>query len=157
MSDLTEFLLARIAEDEAIAQDAMCDGNGKWASWNRSWDDAGWRDLAADGERITALPTSIDEHVCRHDPVHILAECEAKRRIVALHESWPTLVQTPDKFEYDDGDLDTYVMRVSREMAWMTTREYVARFGTDPPTAPMLAMLALPYVDHADYDEEWAV
>ena len=82
MSDLTEFLFARIAEDEAVARDAMCDGNGKWASWNRSWDDAGWRDLAADGERITALPTSIDEHVCHHDPARILAECDAKRRIV---------------------------------------------------------------------------
>ena len=82
---LIEFLLARIAEDEAVAHDAMCDGNGKWASWNRSWDDMGWRDLAADGERLTALPTSIDEHVCRHDPARVLAECEVKRRIVERH------------------------------------------------------------------------
>ena len=79
---LTEFVLARIAEDEAAAREAMGSGSGQWASWNRSWDTSPTRDLAADGVRIAALPVSIDEHVCRHDPTRVLAECEAKRRIV---------------------------------------------------------------------------
>ena len=152
---LTEFLLARIAEDEELARTAMGDGDGRWASWSRSWDDGQRRDLAVDGVRIATLETSIDEHVCRHEPARVLAECEAKRKIVAFHESWPTLVQTPAKFERDDVNLDNYTYRMSQEIAWLTTREYVARFGIDPPTAPMLAALALPYADHEDYNEEW--
>ena len=79
---IIEFLLARIAEEEASAREAMGSGSGQWASWNRSWDTSPTRDLAADGARIAALPVSIDEHVCRHDPTRILAECEAKRRII---------------------------------------------------------------------------
>ena len=85
MSDLTSFVLARIAEDERFAHQAMGGGDGHWASWNRSWDTSPTRDLAADGVRVAALPMTIDEHVCRHDPARVLAECEAKRRIVALH------------------------------------------------------------------------
>jgi len=88
---LTEFLLECFAEDEAEARTAMGGGDGRWASWNRSWDDGQRRDLAADNMRIAALPTSIDEHVCRHSPARVLAECEAKRRIVDLcgdHPGW---------------------------------------------------------------------
>jgi len=47
------------------------------------------------------------------------------------------------------------MIRVSKQIAWLTTREYVARFGTDPPTAPILALLALPYADHPDCLPEW--
>ena len=53
---LTEFLLARIAEDEAVAQDSLA--------------------LYVPGSSL---------YVARHDPARVLAECEAKRRIV---EQW---------------------------------------------------------------------
>jgi len=89
---LTEFLLARIAEDEAFARTAMGDGDGWWASWNRPWDDGQHRDLAVDGVRLATLPTSIDEHVCRHDPARVLAECAAKRKIIAECRSTKTPV-----------------------------------------------------------------
>ena len=132
---LTEFLLARIAEREVEARHS----------------------LAGDLEYLPSLTTKHGDviYLGVTYPTRVLAECEAKRKIIALHESWPTLVQTPAKFERDDGNLDNYVFRMSQEIAWLTTREYVARFGTDPPTAPMLAALALPDADHPDYRPEW--
>jgi len=163
---LTEFLLARIAEDEAKAQALLRDLEGEveeeWKGivdaigpmtpdrllkaqlWAR-YDGQTKRRSFARGQQIATLAS----------PTRVLAECEAKRKIIAFHESWPTLVQTPAKFERDDGDLDNYTYRMSQEIAWLTTREYVARFGIDPPTAPMLAALALPYFDHPDYQPEW--
>jgi hypothetical protein len=87
---LTGFLLARIAEDEAAARavpplDHNCDMGG-----NRQ------------DERFTfgrTLPSSADgmgnwsphrdspttrDHFARHDPARVLAECEAKRRVVEI-------------------------------------------------------------------------
>lgn len=154
MSNLVDFLLARIAEDEAHAREAMGATDGEWSSWNRSWD-AGARDLAAGGERIAALPTTIDEHVCRHDPARVLAECEVKRRIVEWHESWPVLVEQEPTIDRVGNDLTTVALRASQQIAWLTHREYRARFGDEPPTAPILRLLALPYADHPDYREEW--
>ena len=59
---LTEFLEARFAEDEAIA----------WAAvhWNEGVTD--WADNEEDDWK----------HIARWDPARVLAECEAKRRIV---------------------------------------------------------------------------
>jgi hypothetical protein len=81
---LTEFLLARIAEDEAFARTVP--GDGEFCTWNRSWDMSPTRDLVVDGKRVAALSMTMDEHICRWDPARVLAECEAKRVIVALSE-----------------------------------------------------------------------
>jgi hypothetical protein len=132
---VTEFLLARAAEREEAARHSL-DG---------------------DLEYLPSLTTKHGDvlYLGVTHPTRVLAECAAIRKIIAFHESWPTLVQTPVKFERDDNDLDNYTYRMSQEIAWLTTREYVARFGTDPPTAPMLAALALPDADHPDYLPEW--
>ena len=60
---LTEFLLARIAEDEAEARKAG-------PMWRNEW---------------SAEDVDVTLHIERHDPARVLAECEAKRRIVANH------------------------------------------------------------------------
>jgi len=71
MSDLTEFLLARIAEDEAVAQDAL-DG--------RPWADESWQpEVYDDGVRNVAVAYS---------PARVLAECEAKWAIVDEARRW---------------------------------------------------------------------
>ena len=86
---LTEFLLARIAEDEAAALSRL----------------RGHRELP-ETERES----------------RVFAECKAKRRIVEMGEAIEQ--QSPD--------------RGRRDVAGAT-----------------LQLLALPYVDHPDYDEEW--
>ena len=66
MSDLTEFLLARIAEDEREAGDA--DEARLW-----QWSQHGHMIIADAG------------HMQRFTPSRMLRECEAKRRIVDEH------------------------------------------------------------------------
>lgn len=87
---LTDFLLARIAEDEAVATEAT-------EEWQFSSDE--WR-LGCD--------PSVVPHIARHDPARILAECGAKRRIVELHaatwvtpEDWWSCVSCGTAGEYD--------------------------------------------------------
>jgi hypothetical protein len=98
---LTEFLLARIAEDEDDARAAV-DDDPNWLY-----------------------------------PARGLAECEAKRRIVALHEATT------------DFSGEVY--------CWVCSN--VERTGLDtylePMPCPTLRLLALPYADHPDYQPAW--
>ena len=87
---LTEFLLARIAEDEAVAAAAVSrrDGVDKWEA-------VGSGTVVGPGYdkvKHVMLPSSEDgaaRHIARHDPARVLAECEAKRRIVELNATKP--------------------------------------------------------------------
>ncbi|HET6916650.1 MAG TPA: DUF6221 family protein [Acidimicrobiales bacterium] len=88
-------------------------------------------------------------------PAQMLADYKAKRLIVELHESWPVLVETEPTFESGGDDPNQITMRMSQRMAWLTQCEYVERYGAEPPTAPTLRALALPYANHPDYREEW--
>ncbi len=108
---LTEFLLDRIAEDEAVARAAATDGYGAidWA-----------------GE---SGPT--DVHIARHDPARVLADCEAKRRLIAIHWDFQWSAEP-------DPDEDR-------------------TFGCYECHGPCLILgaLAMPYADHPDYRDEW--
>ena len=107
---LTDFLLARIAEDEAVARQAEADS------------------AAAGGD-----PSILGEY---YDPARVLAECEAKRRIVEMHHSTPAPGVDRDGFdlggywcnECDDG------------ISW---------------PCPTLRALAAVYAGHPDYRDEW--
>ncbi|MEU1240060.1 DUF6221 family protein [Micromonospora parva] len=71
------------------------------------------------------------EHIARQDPARVLAEVDAKRRIL-------------DLFEYEQAD-------VSLPWGPPTTVP-----GTRPATAsPVLRLLALPYADRPGYRDEW--
>jgi hypothetical protein len=139
---LTEFLLARIAEDEAAAKaaqyvtaDDLSDHHEpRWwvkeehgriyaGGWLRVVDGG-----APAGER-SFVNTAALPHIARHDPARILAECAAKRRIVDMH-----------------GDSEP------------------GRYVDDPPECTRcdepypcedLRAIALPFADHPDYREEW--
>lgn len=78
---LTEFLLARIAEDEAAARNA---GGGAWESWSHRAGSLDLRDLVEDRKRFAEVPEDRDEHIVRWSPARVRAECEAKRAIVDL-------------------------------------------------------------------------
>ena len=99
---LTAFLLARIAEDAAAAENVLAD-RPPGASPN--WDmDAGY-----------------------WGPARVLAECEAKRRIVARCD-----YATTDEFGSDYDLAPRYDLGLE-----------------------VLQALALPYADHPDCREEW--
>ena len=128
---VVEFLLARIAEDEAMYRDvAGCYVGEAWAPF-------GWgHEIDLNAERG-------------------LAECEAKRRIIEWHQAWPILVDAPAGFDAYAEGLQSATLRMTRHIAWMTEQEYRDRFGSEPPTGPVLRLLALPYAGHPDYRQEW--
>lgn len=114
MSDLVEFLLARIAEDEEYANSL--------AAFESFLGSAG---IGPSGARL-------------------LAECEAKRRIVAVHERVDRRGADGSPVTADDvcsqcAEFDFY--------PW----EGVA----DEWPCPTLRALTLPYADHPDYRDEW--
>ena len=147
---ITEFLLARIAEDEALAR-AVAEDAGK--SFARSPADYGGVDpTTATG--CWSADGNAGDPVFAMGVARVLAECDAKRRIVELHQGWPVLVTSPPGFSTDES-LPGVTMRMSQQIQWQTQSEYRERFGDEPPTAPILAILALPYADHPDYRDEW--
>lgn len=128
--DLADFLLARIAEDEATARAAAADVITMGRSDGQTWHA---RDYEYEGIGVNGWPdegksggerTPVTDQITAWSPARVLAECEAKRRIVARHA-----VCAPN---YDEGNrLET------RVLDWT------------------MRLLALPYADHPDYDESW--
>jgi len=122
--NLDQFLLARIAEDKRIATDAAT------ASGREEWEAA---DLPGSGSPHDPAA----EHVVRHDPARVLAECTARRRMVMACRD------------------------IGPDRAFLGARpEGLADFPL-PPTdqhqlaALTLGLLALPYAGHPEYRPEW--
>jgi len=75
VTDLTEFLLARIAEDEGVARDV------------------------GEGYPRALLGPSAHSHAFKWLPARVLAECEAKRRIM---EECADLASSEDVYTHAD-------------------------------------------------------
>lgn len=73
MTDLAEFLLARLGEDAAVARACEEEGDTSALSWN-----------AAAEPGMSESMDKIHDHVQRWDALRVLAECEAKRYIVRM-------------------------------------------------------------------------
>lgn len=129
MASIAEFLEARIAEDEALAQAAIEDDCGQ---------DGGFEDAF---ELLTAGPEKAGPlaHVPRFGkasariivwatPRRVLAECAAKRAII---EHW----EDPESFGPLPDDVDA---------------------GHAMGVETAFRALAAVYADHPDYQEEWA-
>jgi hypothetical protein len=121
---LDEFLLSRIAEDRRIATDAATAAG-----------DEAWR--ADDVATPAPAHPHVAEHVARHDPARVLAECAAKRRLVmACRDSG-----------FDRDFLGSRPEGMADFLLNPRDRHQLA--------ALTLAVLAVPYADHADYRPEW--
>ena len=103
---LTEFLLARIVEDEGAAHAAL---PGPWR-----WENIGRPD---------------GEHIARHAPDRVLAECAARRAIVEMHTG-PHECPTPES-----------------SCGWCV----------DSDECDTCRAFALPYADHPDFDPAWSL
>lgn len=110
---LTEFLLARIAEDEEAARHS----------------------LAGDLDHLPSVTTRSGDviHLGITNPARVLAECEAKRRIV--------------EDEHGDGRDGDYIEPFCRTCSDDESLTYLP--------CPTLRILAVVYADHPDYREEW--
>jgi hypothetical protein len=127
MSDLVEFLWARLAGDERIACAAIADDCGQ----DDGFGDADWlTDVARVRPRFgDAAAALIREFAV---PARVLREVEAKRWIIDEHEVADQGCETCGN--YDPTGLHAH--------------------ETDGPCAT-LRLLALPYADHEDFREEW--
>lgn len=125
MSDLAEFLLARIAADEEAAKRAAFGYGAGWTSASDDVDD--WSAVHADGKRdmVGCEDRDVTRHIARHDPDRVLRRCEADRRIV--EQLW-LYVAHPDPTSSDPS---------GTQALWI------------------IKTLALPYADHPDYDPSW--
>ncbi len=126
MASISEFLLARIAEDEAAARALVIPAHDGYqphpelSSWqyapggeveyvqtpemlSHPYSDALYVTLDSEG-----LSPSVGEaagrHIARHDPARVLRECEAKRRIVEGHKTLRALASVySDHPDYDEA------------------------------------------------------
>lgn len=109
--DLTEFLRARLDEDEQAARQA----EQVWPSTH-----------------FTVEPGSIVimRHLRTYEPPRVLAEVEAKRRILGSHYDYHGVC--PRCFDWQNKPVER-----------------------EPWPCEVARLLALPYASHPDYQEQW--
>ncbi|WP_424891820.1 DUF6221 family protein [Streptomyces sp. XH2] len=147
--DLAAFVRARLDEDEHAARAALgtpwIHREGVAGVHSDATDDYPHGVPIADCRRIPAeyeCRVAVAEHIVRHQPACVLAEVEAKRRLVDLHQGegeFPecAVCAQPEFFAEDaDGNREWF--------RW-----------SEPTPCLTLRLLALPYADHPDYREEW--
>lgn len=147
---ITEFILARVEEDEAAARrarSAVSYRSGEWHADDAD-DEAPWLENGVYTYDVhhgsaffaTRLPQGASTHIARHDPARVLAECESKRRIVGLH---------------------TVDHRDDRDICAECGPEEDVRFQVDHYDrgwpCPTLRALAAVWADHPDYQPAWKV
>ncbi len=85
-----------------------------------------------------------------------LADIEAKQEILTLHESWAVLLETPPVIEMQAHvPGQPWEAHFTQQIDWVTTQQYRARFGDDPPTSPIIRALLRPYAWRDDFDPAW--
>lgn len=172
VSEIVQFLEARLAEDEAVAREAITpDRPGTHWEWESTADDddpESPRCLCTVEEFPTksgvgdlpgfplygcrADPSPAMDHIARHDPARVLREVAAKRAVMSRHR------------EVKEDD----------ELGWMWSR-YASDHNRSQPCAgcgvwgdpdlpvtdrvedcPELHALASVYADHCDFNPDWA-
>jgi hypothetical protein len=123
---LVEFLLQRIAEDERYATEANQHKGGGVQGWFYFDGDLG------DGYLWTSYQPEFKDPPDTGMPARVLAECEAKRRIIDL---W-----------------DFANREASMGAEWPVKQLFDGRLSI---IEAALRALALPYADHEAYDDEW--
>ena len=143
MEDLIAFLRARLDEDAAVA------GAASVPSTAAHWSLDEWlgreqpHSLIAVGNAThpTALghftadpvPTLQAQHIARHDPARVLAEVDAKRRILNECAYWIGKINESATAKYPYPNL--------------------AERGE--VVLPVITLLGLPYAEHPEYRDEW--
>lgn len=175
-ADLTEFILNRIAEDEAVARAALRYPSSEWRAdeygevYESDHFDAADRcsehppgvPNMCDDERIAAgfadddapeLEAARGAHIVRHDPARVLAECAALRRIVARYEQAERLRQANAEkhAEVSRGGLDN-----QEQIMALRVHGYELQGRLDGLLYAVTALAGI-WSDHPDYrPEEWA-
>ena len=81
MMTITEFLAARLDDDEAYARMAFADHNEAGPKWSEPWN-GGVLTGGRGGEVVDTFDSGLSSHMARHDPARVLREVAAKRAMV---------------------------------------------------------------------------
>lgn len=129
MTDLATWLLAQIADDEQEARQVSVKAPAPWkvSEYNEIADVNGKGIVTSGDYGSPWMQDYVDDHIARWDPARVLAECDAKRRIVARHS---------DTYTGDNG------------YQW-------CRRDDDHVPCWDLRDLATPYADRPGYLDEW--
>ena len=146
MSDLVEFLKARLAEDERRAlavDDNSAPWTGQWVVRGEALKAYnGWTLIYKKAGDDTLFRPGLLAHIARHDPARVMREVEAKRAIVDEHPittGW-------------DGDGSNRPICLT-----CSTADQSGGIEGDPYPCRTLRLLASPYADHDGYRAEWGV
>jgi hypothetical protein len=142
VNELVEWLRPQINEDELKARAAALSGSERWtedSAWLTDMLDPLPSQRRAHPGYVPMITREEISHIAHWDPVRVMAEADAKRRIVRTHEgrhecraAWaPDAGRGEDEWTHGE-------------------REYEA----DEP-CPTLRLLALPYADQPGYRDEW--
>ena len=157
MSELVKFLEARFADDERDARAAAAANPGAAAThWvaeqvdHRSSTGLRGTAWAVVPERVKGVAIAISPsgvrpllvtHIARHDPARVLAEIEAKQRILRAHPLSRAEMKEPGKPAYG-----------------CATCHYHSEYGVlGSGECDTLRMLALPYAGHEGFKAEWRI
>jgi hypothetical protein len=144
--EIRHFLAARLDEEEELARAAKHNTTGVWTYLDpyrdphptleryRLTDSLGYSLL--EGFDVNSEPWWTAEHMAHWDPTRVLAEIEAKRAIMAMHE-------------YVDQ------RRLGRHQFCICQAEDGVLHGSWP--CYTLKHMASVYADHADYNPAWAI
>lgn len=150
-ADLVQFLRARLDEDEQTAREA----GGRWlvlpvSGWVHTAPAPSdeWQHPGTD-HHVASVPLDSDRaHIVRHDPARVLAEVEAKRRILADH---PIERETVERPIYQGREVGGPYWEWGCANCHVDDDGLVYGFGY----CLVWRALALPYAGHSDYRKEW--
>lgn len=128
---ITEFLTARMDEDEALARESIIDAS-HWSVFAVN-EHFGQVD-SDDGAIANSVDLKDAAHIVRWDPAHVLADIAAKRALIA--------------------DLATFDRVATEKVSSDPATSLTAR-GIERGIMHALRTLALPFTDHPDFDESW--
>lgn len=148
MDDLIAFLRARLDEDEQTAQ-----SGDEWTVNNpRNLVAGPTRDEKAKYHLVAVVVEDNERaHIARHDPARVLAEVEAKRRILRIHNTPAVVSPKLAALGLREGEAP----EDDRSCMGCGLDEMDEPITADVNQCPILRALALPYADHPDYQEQW--
>lgn len=141
--DITEFLAARLDEDEAAALAAADSSRSKhWRTGDNGiygLDDVSHNPGPFLEDGSGHILEAVGAHIARWDPAHTLTEIELKRRLVTAFAGADRLSRLVGEVG-EVGDNPKADRSISREVVHL-----------------ILRALAAIYADHPDYDPQWRI
>lgn len=143
VDELITWLCAQLDHDEGLARMAFAEHNQAIANWHEPW--SGTVEIGPGEDDLCCFDSGVSRHIVNWDPARVLAEVEAKRRILDLHEPRPS-----GSINRSGPTQCGYCADLCHSRSGL---------GCDSPDAPYpcdtVRLLALPYADQDGYREEW--